>query len=263
MPELDQPRATSRQFALRNRTGEGWRLVETTMTQVELEAALGQAPEDVRFVMECLTRTPPEGILEIEGGSIWTGLAHDWVFDDVAGCWRAPDEALNLAKGRTAPAEDLVFELGPPNIGWMAVTLQAAGQVSTFEVSTVFDPFQALTPWLEAIASGQLARLLINIEGVNMGLHVVEPVGDTVRFVVTNDAEEVLIHEIDVRISRAALVRGIYLPFVETWESEALARSWRREWRYDDDDDPDTSSVTNRPYRVRSAALDAQHGGAS
>ena len=231
-------------------------MVETTLTQDELLAALHHPEDEVRFVMECLTKAPPEGIVEIEGGSIWTGLAHDWVFDELANCWRAPDEALRLAVGSPPFVQSLTFELGLPNIGWMPVHIQAGAQVSAFEASTVFDPFEALTPWLEAIAAGQLARLLINIEGVNMGLHVVEPDGETVRFVVTNDSEEALVHEIDVRIGRAALVQGIYLPFVETWESDLLAGSWRREWRYDDDDDPDPEGPTNKPYRVRSALID-------
>lgn len=261
MPDLNLPRTKSRQFAIRNRVGEGWRMVETTLTKDALLAALDHPADEVRFVMECLTKTPPEGIVEIEGGSIWTGLAHDWVFDDVANCWRAPDEALSLAVGSPPLVEGLTFELGLPNIGWMPVNIQAGAQVCAFEASTVFDPFGALTPWLEAIASGQLSRLLINIEGLNMGLHVVEPDGETVRFVVTNDSEEALVHEIDVRIGRAALVKGIYLPFVEAWEGDLLAGSWRREWRYDDDDDPDPASVTNRPYSVRSASLDAYVGG--
>jgi hypothetical protein len=260
MRELDLPRVTSRQFAIRNGMGQGWRLVETTMTQAELVTALGELASEVRFVMECLTKTPPDGIVDIEGGSIWTGLAHDWVFDDLAHCWRAPDEALTLPPGTTPTVEGLTFELGMPNIGWMSVTLQAANQTCTFEASTVFDPFEALTAWLESVASGQMARLLINIEGVNMGLHVVEPAGETVRFVVTNDSDEPLTHEIDVRIGRTALVRGIYQPFVATWESEVLAMRWRREWRYDDDDDPDPLSATNRPYGVRSATLDALLG---
>lgn len=74
-------------------------MVETTLTQDELLAALHHPEDEVRFVMECLTKAPPEGIVEIEGGSIWTGLAHDWVFDELANCWRAPDEALRLAVG--------------------------------------------------------------------------------------------------------------------------------------------------------------------
>lgn len=231
-------------------------MVETTLTQDALLAALDHPADEVRFVMECLTKTPPEGIVEIEGGSIWTGLAHEWVFDDVANCWRAPDEALSLAVGSPPLVEGLTFELGLPDIGWMPIDIEAGAQTSAFRASTVFDPFESLTPWLEAIASGQLARLLINIEGLNMGLHVVEPDGETVRFVVTNDSEEALVHEIDVRIGRTDLVRGIYLPFVEAWESDFLASCWRREWRYDDDDDPDPESPTNKPYRVRSTLLD-------
>ena len=50
-------------------------MVETTLTQDALLAALDHHGDEVRFVMECLTKTPPEGIVEIEGGSIWTGLA--------------------------------------------------------------------------------------------------------------------------------------------------------------------------------------------
>ena len=77
-----------------------------------------------------------------------------------------------------------------------------------------------------------------------------EPDGETVRFVVSNDSEEALVHEIDVRIGRAALVQGIYLPFVETWEGDLLAGSWRREWRYDDDD-AHPASPTNNHHHVR------------
>ena len=259
MAGLDLPRAVSRQFALREAGSEGWRLVETTLTEdaflSELER-LGIAAVEVRFVMECLTKSPPEGVAEVEGGSIWTGTAHDWVYDESAQCWRAPDEPLLIAKGEPVDVDKVDFELGYPSIGWMPVTITAGGQVAAFEASTVFDPFDQLTAWLEAIAAGRSARQLINIEGVNMGLHVLEPQGDTVRFVVTNDSEDDLVIELDVRIARDALIRSIYLPFLEFWEGDALAAGWRREWRYDDDDDADASSITNKPYVVRSTLLD-------
>ena len=49
MPDLDLPRTKSRQFAIRNRVGEGWRMVETTLTQDELLAALHHPEDEVRL----------------------------------------------------------------------------------------------------------------------------------------------------------------------------------------------------------------------
>jgi hypothetical protein len=227
--------------------------------EAELRPALGDlgvAPDEIREVITVLMKDPPKGLHELAGPDLWTGTGHDWVFDAAIGRWRAPDEALTPLPGEPEIVDTLAFELEIPHIGWMPVTITAGRQSVTFSASTVFDPFPALTGWLEELAAGTAPRLPINTEGVNVGLHIFEPEGDTVRFVVTNDAEADDTIDLDVRMGRMALVRAIYLPFVTFWESPGLARAWCAEWRYDDDPNDNPDSPTNRPYSVRTQSSD-------
>jgi hypothetical protein len=156
-----------------------------------------------------------------------------------------------------APVAAITFQLEMPDIGWMPVTISAGDQTVAFSASTVFDPFPELVRWLEGMAAGRFPRLLINTEGVNVAFHIFQSEGDTVRFVVTNDAEADDAIDLDVCINRTTLVHDIYKPLLIFWESESLARTWRKEWRYDDDADDDPLSDTNRPYPVRSLVVEA------
>jgi len=255
---LNLPRSSVRYFAVREADEPGWRMMMIEGDETELRrglAGLGVAPDEIRAVITVLMKDPPQGLHELVGPDLWTGTGHDWVFDAAIERWRAPDEALTPLPGSSETVESLTFELEIPHIGWMPIAITAGRQAVTFSASTVFDPFPALIRWLEALAAGGAPRLLINTEGVNVGFHIFEPEGDTVRFVVTNDAEADDTIDVDVRIGRKALVRAIYEPFVTFWERPELAAVWRAEWRYDDEPDEDASSPTNSPYGVRSAQL--------
>ena len=246
-------------FAIREAGALGWRMMTIEGGEAKLRPALDVlevTPVEIREVITVGMNSPPEGLRELVGPDPWTGHCHDWVFDAAIGRWRAPDEALTPLPGEPEVVDTLVFKLEIPHIGWMPVTITAGGQSVTFEASTVFDPFLELTPWLEKLAAGGAPRLLINTEGVIVGLHIFEPEGDTVRFVVTNDVNAENTVDLDIRMDRTALVRAIYHPFVTFWEDPSLARAWRAEWRYSDDPDDDPDSPTNRPYSVRSNSSD-------
>lgn len=248
-----------RYFAVREEGLEGWRMMLLEGGEPELRHALAEAaiaPAEIREVMTVLMRDPPPGLQELVGPDIWSGAGHEWVFDAAIARWRAPDEELTPLPGDPEPVDSLVFDLEIPDVGWLPVAIEAGAQRASFTASTVFDPFPSLTRWLEAVAEGRGPRLLIDTEGVIVSFHIFQPQGDTVRFVITNDAEADDTIDLDVRIDRATLVRAIYRPFVAFWESDALAQAWRSHWRYDDDPDEDPGSATNRPYGVRSERLD-------
>lgn len=248
-----------RYFAVREEGLEGWRMMLLDGQEPELRDALAGAaiaPAEIREVITVLMPDPPAGLQELLGPDIWSGTGHDWVFDAAIGRWRAPDEALAPLRGSPMSVDGLSLNLEIPHIGWLPVTIAAGGHSVTFSASTVFDPFPSLTRWLEAVAAGRAPRLLIDTEGVVVSFHIFEPQGDTVRFVITNDAEADDTIDLDIRIDRTTLVRAIYTRLVAFWESPEFAAAWRSEWRYDDEPDEDPASATNRPYSVRSERLD-------
>ena len=65
MSGLDLPRVVCRLIAFREEADRGWRMVETTLTKETLRPALerlGIAAIEVRYAMECLTKSSPEGV---------------------------------------------------------------------------------------------------------------------------------------------------------------------------------------------------------
>lgn len=248
------PYAKAWLYAVRLRGRPGWQWEVSDLGQEAYRDTLtraGLVVEDVDVVQDYPIhhdRLEPIGTF-----GFVTKRWRQWLYDTVAGCWRAANEAITPPPGTPVRVENVSIEFS--EFGWLPVTLRAGGQEVTFEASDVYDPFLDLIAWLEAVAAGDFARLSINTEDVYVEFHVFPAESPLVRFLVWGDARDVRGDEgveLDVLVDRQSLVRAIYSTFIAFWEGEQLQAAWDH-WnngRHMPEDEWD------HPYRLRSERLD-------
>ncbi|MBB3891279.1 hypothetical protein GGQ61_001996 [Phenylobacterium haematophilum] len=181
-------------------------------------------------------------------------------FDPMARCWRPVDQPFTPPASSPLQGVELRLTTKLPKAGWLPVRLEAGDINLEFDVSNVFDPFypqpdplasENWVAWLKAIAEGGNPRLVINLEGEILELHVLEPDMSTVRFLAARGWRDGWRPEFDVRVPRRSLVDALYRPLLELWESDAFTAGWRN-WCFEGSDNDYPA-----PWSIRSNLLDA------
>lgn len=245
-------------LAVRPIDGEGWELVETTRTGAARDdglRALGFDPATAREIL-IFTAGRRGGAHDLavcrSDTTASVVLRESWVFDEPTRCWRAPDEPVTEPDRPALPAERVTLALDPPELGWLDATLSAAEQTVTISVSFVFDPFPDMVAWLEAIAAGGHPRLVIDLEGKYVGLHVWPAQDGCVRFAVER-MDETDRWSLDVTVPRHRLVADVYAALIAFWERPDVVAGLSR-WLLIDEDDDDNEVLV---YSLRSPTLDS------
>lgn len=239
---------------------DGWRLEETNLTLEEAGQAIlnsGRALAEIREVNRGSKTLGPGEEFQPDGVGLMFVHGFGWAFDDVAGCWRGPGEALTPLPGNPVPVSDLVVGFDAPQHGWLPIRLSAGGHSVQVDASNVCDPFGDLIGWLEHLADGGFPRLTMDLEGSEAEWFVWPTEGAAVvRFAVTLagnatvDGRRAI--KLDVLIGRRLLVSSVYRPLVAFWESELFLRNFDH-WNFASDEEPGTNKS---PPSLRSQRLD-------
>ena len=127
----------------------------------------------------------------------------------------------------------VIVEFTECNAGWIYFTVKAGFQEVRIRASEVFDPFPALTAWLESIAIGvQECAFDMEEEGPEKRFEYQKVTYDRFRFRITDNYEETLLEDF---VDRKQLVASFYNGIREfsksakynkpEWEDELL---WER-----------------------------------
>ena len=136
---------------------------------------------------------------------------------------------------------DLAVHLGPAGAGWVWITLSAAARAQSAKLrcSNVYDPFENVLAWLEALARGEFPPVLvIDEEGIVKRLWVrpVAPGDARIEFRVSGD-----LYQPDARDPQDhafLLLRTTHRQLVRAWTERLLAwledvydpAEWSMDW---------------------------------
>ncbi len=209
-------------FAARLAGGDGWIVDQAVLPPAEIERRLADEAGVTDIVMLGGGRgqgRDKQGFARPHRPASYTAIGQGWAFDQAAGCWRAPDEALPPFPWPATPSEALVLALGRPTWGWMPVVLAAGDRTAAFKADCGACPFPELVEWLETVAEGAEAPggsgRFASLHGATMVEFLAFPAAtaERVRIAVAlyddSPAHERMIG-LDIDIERRALVLDVY-----------------------------------------------------
>lgn len=168
-----------------------------------------------------------------------------------------------------APSDVAIFgfSLSAPEYGWMDMQLRSAGIEYRLSLSFVFDPFDDIRLFLECVAQGSGAQLLINDEGHFHFFRAGEAdANGQFRLALWNtlalQSRDGRTYDLtlvwDVMVERHDFVRSFYQAILEVWaqpDDFAFRRAW---FNFTEDADPyeDDEGLARALPKVRSPELD-------
>jgi len=200
---------------------DGWRVGETQRDLDAFRNDLVANGNKVTEVCSILRGAQRAGLKEDDGRLNDIGyhmvISYGWTWDDVACCWRAPEEMVVQIPGEPVAVEDVEVTFGAADVGWQPVSIAAGGKAASFDASHVYDPFPDIIGWLEAIARGDQGRVSADLEGIELELFAFAlPDPTRVRLVVAffpGRGEEMRDVELDIDVDRRRFVTAFYTPF--------------------------------------------------
>lgn len=215
-------------FAARIAGKAGWQFGELALTPEEAEESVrseGQEVLEFRVVSEGLGRRwKDNGEPDVGGPQAWVFQSAGWYLDPVAKLWRAPDEMIDRPgfPASWVPRINVIDE--PPDAGWWYVTLSTSGLSTQVNISRIYDPIDDLLAWLERIAKGVDARVLVDCEG-RYRHFIAFSEKDGVRFIV-DEHDSGHRRAIDVLIDRHALVVPFMRALRRLFDDPAYVAQW-------------------------------------
>lgn len=245
-------------YAVRLVGQTGWMLDDSELAPARYEEAVHQAGFAIAAIETVCKFVTIKSIGPPGRFDVVCARWGQWTYDPVAACWRAPDEPMTLPADDPLMVPALKVILEPSEDGWMPATIGAGSMHVAFDISEVFDPFPDMIAWLEKLVEGRSARLTIDIEGIQLLLHVVETENPArVRFRVDWDRRDlgagIVPSDIDIVIERASLIGAFHRALIRFSEDEMMVREWAS-WVGPYVDDP--AGEPRLPYSLISERVD-------
>ncbi|NEY91567.1 hypothetical protein [Tabrizicola oligotrophica] len=173
----------------------------------------------------------------------------------------------DFENGKPVRVPPFDVSLTAPEHGWIDLGLWTTGIAYGISLSFVFDPFVAIRQFLEGVAQGTGAVLLIHDEGHDHFIRAGETsdaglfrlaVWNTFRLQSTGGDASALTLAFDVMTERDAFARSFYQAIIEIWglpDDLTFRRAW---FNFDENEDPyeDEHGLARTLPEVRSPALD-------
>lgn len=191
------------------------------------------------------------------------GRDPSWAWDDVAQCWRAPNETIT-PPAHVETVERLSVSFAQPYYGWIDLTLSTPTQSVEWPLSEVYDPFRSeLTSWMEAVIERPQPRLFVYVEHMYARLDVIPAEAGMVILVAHSVDVNVEEPPLAVTMPRAAFVRDFYSALVSFWEGEDLKKNWNS-WLCGVEDralgEDETGYWVTEPWPIRSEKVERYLG---
>ena len=144
-------------FAAQLGAGDGWVVDQAALPPEEVERRLAADSNVSTFRILGRGRgqgRDARGFARPHRPASYTAFSQGWAYDQAAGRWRAPGEALAAFPWPAESADALVMALGRPAWGWMPMAFAAGEKTVAFEADCGACPFEPMVDWLEAVAAG-------------------------------------------------------------------------------------------------------------
>jgi hypothetical protein len=233
MTEFEPPKGSVPQtlFGFRPKGEHGWRIEQAALRAEDLPKALSEKGCDVQDLRIIERSWAPRWAVGLRRQQ--SAIDHGWLFDQVARCWRPPDEPVTEPPGDPVDA-DASFTLRTIMYGSIWIDVTGSDVALALEYETLLFPITPLVHFVRLLESGGQPHTTTGREDQWIELHAFDRDRGRVRFLV-RELDKTEGPKVDVIMDRARLVRSFRTLFGEIATHPFFPHMYAN-WAHMDDD---------------------------